>query len=142
MRMSTKGRYGLRLMVSLATHYGDGPVGVDTVVDEQGISANYIHVLMGGLKTAGLVRSIRGPNGGYELARSPAEITAFDIVTVLEGDIMPVECVTEPSSCPRAATCPTREVWRQVSDSMDGVLKGLTVEALVQKQGRQPDYCI
>ena len=142
MRMSTKGRYGLRLMVSLGAHYGKGPVSVDTVVAEQGISANYIHVLMGGLRTAGLVRSVRGPNGGYELARRPAEISAFDIVTVLEGDTMPVECVAEPSSCPRAATCPTREVWRQVSASMEGVLKGLTVETLVRNQGRSPDYCI
>ncbi len=145
MKMSTKGRYGLRLMVSLAMHYGDGPVRVDTVAAEQGISANYIHVLMGGLKAAGLVRAIRGPNGGYELTRKPAEITALDVVTVLEGDTMPVECVVQPGLCPRAATCPTREVWCQVTASVNGILQGLTLEALAANHCGEPgtpDYCI
>lgn len=145
MKMSTKGRYGLRLMVSLASHYGEGPVPVDTVAQEQGVSANYIHVLMGTMKVAGLVRSVRGPNGGYELARKPAEITAFDVVSVLEGDTVPVECVAEPGTCPRAASCPTRDVWCQVASSVDGVLKSMTLQNLVEHQRGQdstPNYSI
>lgn len=145
MKMSTKGRYGLRLMVSLAAHYGEGPVPVDTVVREQGVTANYIHVLMGGMKAAGLVRSVRGPNGGYELTRKPAEITAFDVVSVLEGDTVPVECVAQPGSCPRAGTCPTRDVWCQVAKSVDDVLKSMTLQDLAEnQQGHQstPNFCI
>jgi len=145
MKMSTKGRYGLRLMVSLAEHYGDGPVRVDTVAAEQGISANYIHVLMGGLKAAGLIGSTRGPNGGYRLRRKPSEITAFDVVSVLEGETAPVECVAEPSNCTRAAACPTRDVWCQIAAAVDGVLKGLSLETLAEtRRGRNGalNYCI
>ena len=145
MKMSTKGRYGLRLMVSLAEHYGDGPVPVGTVVQEQGITSNYIHVLMGGLRTAGLVRSTRGPNGGYELTRRPGEITAFDVVAVLEGETMPADCVAEPGTCPRAEACPTRDVWCQVAASVNDVLKGLTLETLAEKRrglSETPNYCI
>ena len=145
MKMSTKGRYGLRLMVALAARYGSGPVRVNTVAREQGISANYIHVLMGGLKAAGLVRSVRGPNGGYELTRAPGAITALDVVSVLEGETVPVDCVAEPGTCPRAAECPTRDVWCQVAASVDGVLKGLTLQGLTEGRRARDEalsYCI
>ncbi|MBT3286141.1 MAG: RrF2 family transcriptional regulator [Victivallales bacterium] len=145
MKMSTKGRYGLRLMVSLAEHYGDGPVRVGTVVQEQGITANYVHVLMGTLKAAGLVRSTRGPKGGYELTRKPSAITAFDVVSALEGETIPVDCVAKPGTCLRAEACPTRDVWCQVAGAVDGVLKGLTLRTLAENRpglNETPNYCI
>jgi len=139
MRMSTKGRYGLRLMVALADRYGTGPVDVRTISREQAISANYVHVLLGTLKTVGLVRSTRGRDGGYELARRPATITAFDVVSALEGQTAPAECVAEPGACPRAGTCPTRDVWCQLAASIDGVMKSLTLQRLADDRRAQDE---
>lgn len=145
MKVSTRGRYGLRLMVSLARHYGEGPVPVHTLVREQDISENYIHILMGGLKTAGLVRSTRGPNGGYELNRKPETVTALDVVLVMEGQTVPVDCVAAPGTCQRMEDCSTRSVWCQVADAVNGVLGNLSLADLLQDAPRVnqiPDYCI
>jgi Rrf2 family protein len=100
--MSTKGRYGLRVMVELASRFGHGPVLVEDIAKNQEISGKYIHVLVAGLKSAGLVCAVRGPNGGYKLTRSPANITALD-VSALEGKSAPVQCVADASYCARAA---------------------------------------
>ena len=139
MKISTKGRYGLRLMVALAVRYGAGPVRVDVLSRDEDISANYIHVLMGVLKAAGLVRSIRGANGGYELARSPSKITSYEVVSVLEGNTVPVECVAEPGTCPRAEGCPTRNVWCRIAASVDEILKSMTLQDLADEQNRQEE---
>jgi Rrf2 family protein len=143
MKMSTKGRYGLRAMVSLAGHYGDGPVPVDTIAEEQDLSPSYAHVLLGSLKSARLVRSVRGPNGGYELTRKPTEITAYDVVTVLEGETKLVECVGHPGDCDRSSACATRSLWCQVAASVNDVLKSTTLATLAENQHANPtDYCI
>lgn len=132
-------------MVALSTRYDTGPVRVDVIGQEQGISLNYIHVLMGGLKAAGLVRSVRGASGGYEIARNPAEITAFEVVSALEGQTAPVDCVTEPGACARAPGCPTRAVWCRIANCVNEVLMGLTLKELAEHQtarGSTPNYCI
>jgi Rrf2 family protein len=89
MKVSTRGRYGLRVMIELAAQYGNGPVLVDGIAKNQEISGKYIHVIVSGLRSAGLVRSVRGPNGGYELTRSPSRITALDVISALEGKSAP-----------------------------------------------------
>ena len=132
MRMSTKGRYGLRVMLELAKHHGQGPVSVDLIAKNQGISQNYIHVLVQGLKAAGLVRTARGPGGGYELARPPSGVTALDVVRALEGDAELVECVQDVASCPRGETCVVRELWGEVGAAIKRVL-GVTLEQLVER---------
>ncbi len=145
MKVSTRGRYGLRLMVSLARHYGEGPVPVHTLVREQDISENYIHILMGGLKTAGLVRSTRGPNGGYELNRKPETVTALDVVLVMEGQTAPAECVVASGTCERVADCSARSVWCKVADAVNGVLVNLSLADLskdARRVNERPDYCI
>ena len=134
MKMSTKGRYGLRVMIELASHFGRGPMLVDAIAKSQGISSKYIHVLVTGLKSAGLVRAVRGPNGGYELTRSPSRITALEVVSTLEGRSAPVECVENDSSCPRAGRCAARDVWCEVASAVDGVLASLTLDQLATKQ--------
>lgn len=136
MKVSTKGRYGMRIMVELAVRYGSGPVLVTALAESQGISANYIHILMGGLKTAGLVRSLRGPNGGYELARKPEDITAQDVVLALEGETVPAECVSDPGCCPRSAHCVTRDMWCRIAASADEILKSQTLAQLAESQCR------
>jgi Rrf2 family protein len=136
MKLSTKARYGLRLMVVLAAHYGEGPLGVDSMSREEDISPNYIRVLLGGLKSAGLVRSLRGVNGGYQLAQNPSEVTAFDVIAALEEEILPVSCVPRPEVCSRRESCSTWEVWCEIASSVDDILKGLTLQDLVERQKR------
>ena len=144
--MSTKGRYGLRLMVELAGHYGQGPMHADEIARNQDISRQYIHVLAMGLRAAGLVRTVRGQNGGYDLSRHASAISALDVVSALEGTTAPVRCVVDPSSCKRARTCVTRDVWCDVASAIDQVLSGLTIETLSARQRKRqdgsPDFCI
>jgi len=146
MKMSTKGRYGLRVMMELAGHYGRGPMPVDAIARKQDISGKYIHILVMGLRSAGLVRTVRGPSGGYELTKAPAAITALDVVSALEGRSAPVECVADTASCPRAGRCAARDVWCDVASAVDGVLSGLTLEQLSARQHAKaeelPSYCI
>jgi len=146
MRMSTKGRYGLRVMMELAGNYGNGPMLVDVIAKNQGISSKYIHLLAASLRSAGLVRAVRGPSGGYELAKSPSSITAHDVVTALEGRSAPAECVVDASSCRRAGHCAARDVWCDVASAVDGVLSGLTLAELSARQRSKQEgalsFCI
>ncbi|PKN46422.1 MAG: Rrf2 family transcriptional regulator [Deltaproteobacteria bacterium HGW-Deltaproteobacteria-17] len=141
MRVSTKGRYGLRIMLELALRHGQGPVLVDLIERSQGISGKYIHQLMPGLRHAGLVRTVRGPHGGYELARSPDEITVLEIITLLEGPPVPVDCVTRPDVCGRTGDCVTHELWSEVAAAIEGVLSRTTLGTLCRRQrerGQEP----
>jgi len=133
MKMSTKGRYGLRVMVELAAQHGRGVVQVDSIAKNQQISANYIHVIVGALKSAGLVRAVRGPSGGVELARPPDRITAREVIDAVEGDA-PVECVTCATACQRSGNCVTRELWSEVHQAVQKVLGGHTLEQLAARQ--------
>jgi Rrf2 family cysteine metabolism transcriptional repressor len=134
MKMSTKGRYGLRVMIELASNYGNGPMLVDEIAKNQNISGKYIHVLANALRTAGLVRAVRGPSGGYEMTENPAEITALDVVSALEGKTAPVDCVANASCCPRAGQCAARDVWCDLAGAIDDVLSRITLEKLVSQQ--------
>lgn len=134
MNISTKGRYGLRVMIELASHYGKGPVMVDYIAQKQDISKKYIHQLIIQLKSAGLVRSVRGPKGGYELARDPESISALDVVEAMEGKTAPVECVADSSVCNRSADCVTRPLWCEIAAAIDGVLEKVTIGQLASKQ--------
>ncbi len=146
MKISTRGRYGLRVMMELAGHYGRSPMPVDAIARNQDISNKYIHLLVMGLRSAGLVHTVRGPGGGYELAKNPSSITALDVVSVLEGRSAPVECVANTASCPRAGGCAARDLWCDVASAVDGVLSGLTLAQLSARQRAKaedsPSYCI
>jgi Rrf2 family protein len=134
MKMSTKGRYGLRVMMELAKSYGGGPVLVDEIAKSQGVSGKYIHVLVAGLRSAGLLRATRGRNGGYSLARKPSAITLLDIISAMEGRTAPVDCVADRKACPRSRRCAARDVWCDVAAAIDGVLSSLTLEQLLARQ--------
>lgn len=134
MKISTKGRYGLRVMMELATRFGQGPVLVGTIATNQDISPNYIHNLLAGLQTASLVRAVRGPTGGYELTREPSRITALHVVEALEGPTSPVACVADGQSCSRSPRCATRDVWRDLAAAMEKVLSDITLAELSERQ--------
>jgi len=140
MKMSTRGRYGVRFMFDLATHYGEGPIFLKDIAQRQGISEKYLWHLVTPLKSAGLITTVRGAKGGYYLSRSPQEINLMDVVRILEGPICFVDCVENPSICDRAEDCISREVWGEASQKVDEILKAITLENLVERQrGKTPD---
>ena len=137
MKLSTKARYGVRAMLSLALDYGQGPVPLKNVAKQQGISEKYLEHLMVSLKSAGLVRSVRGMHGGYILAKSPSHTNLNELVQALEGSIAPVECVDDPSLCRRVRFCVTRDIWGKMKEAMEMVLESTTLQDLVERQKEQ-----
>ena len=134
MKLSTKGRYGVRLMLDLAEHYGEGPILLKDIAERQEISEKYLWQLVPPLKQAGLLTSTRGAHGGYTLTRSPAQISLREVVTAVEGPISLVECVENASFCSRVDTCVTRDVWAEISAQILANLNAVTLQGLVEKQ--------
>jgi len=130
-RISTRGRYGLRAMVQLAEAFETGPVLMRTIAAEQDISLKYLHAVLTTLKGAGLVRSVRGAHGGYSLARPPSKITAKEVVQALEGSLAPVACVADGGLCERAESCAVRNLWRDLGNAIDSTLSGVTLADLM-----------
>jgi Rrf2 family cysteine metabolism transcriptional repressor len=137
MKLSTKGRYAVRAMLDLAQHYDEGLVLLKNVAHRQDVSERYLEHLFVTLKTAGLVNSVRGARGGFQLTHPPADIKLIDIVRACEGQLSVVECVTDPKSCQRSARCATRDIWAELQTAMDGVLESLTLQDLVERQHRK-----
>jgi Rrf2 family protein len=134
MKLSTRGRYGARLMLDLALHYGEGPVLLKDIANRQGISEKYLWQLINPLKTMGLIGSTRGAHGGYVLARPPEEITLKEIVQVLEGSLCLVDCVENPGVCDRSQTCTSRDIWTEASNQISQILESMTLDKMVAKQ--------
>ncbi len=134
MRLSTRGRYGVRLMLDLAAHAGNGPVTMKDIAARQEISEKYLSNLIPALKNAGLVHSVRGSRGGFILARSPREITMKDILLVLEGPMCLVQCTEEPQVCHRSDTCAVRDIWSEVTARMLAPLESFTLASMMERQ--------
>ncbi|MGD8685603.1 MAG: Rrf2 family transcriptional regulator, partial [Syntrophobacterales bacterium] len=139
MRLSTRGRYGTRLMVDLAQHYADGPAPLAEIAKRQDLSAKYLEQLIILLKGTGLIRSTRGRRGGYMLARRPEEINLGEIIETLEGRLAIVDCVTEPELCDRSSECPTRYIWVGMTDMLKNQLFSLNLRDVVQKNATLED---
>ncbi|HHT73097.1 MAG TPA: Rrf2 family transcriptional regulator [Firmicutes bacterium] len=136
MRISTRGEYGVRAMFHLTLHYGKGPIPVRTIAEQQGIPEYYLEQLIGALRRAGLVTSIRGAQGGYTLAHPPEDITVGDVIRVLEGPITPMECLDKAGAeteCGVLGPCAMRKMWQRLKDSMERVLDTTTLASLVQE---------
>ncbi len=134
MKLSTRGRYGVRLMVDLALHYGDGPIYLKNIAERQGISEKYLWQLINPLKTTGLVSSTRGAHGGYALGRAPEDISLKEILKVLEGSLCLVECVDNPSFCERSTSCVSRDIWGEASKNLQQTLENTTLAEMVSRQ--------
>lgn len=130
MKLSTRSRYGLRLMLALARNYGKGNTFLKEIAREEGISEKYLSIIIIPLKGVGLVNSVRGASGGYTLAREPAQITLKDIMDVLEGDCL-VDCLRDPKSCSRVDICASHDIWAMLSSRISETLSGITLEQLV-----------
>ena len=133
MKLSTRTRYGIRAVLELAKNHGQNPVQVKIIARHQGISVKYLERLMAMLKSAGIVKSIRGSKGGYILAKSPDQIRLSDCFNCLEGHVVTVECVENDNYCPRTCDCIAREVWAEVQKAVMAVLESMTLQSLIDK---------
>ena len=140
MKISTKGRYALRLMLDLAEHQEDGFIALKDIAQRQDISKKYLEQIVSILNRAGFVRAIRGPQGGYRLVRKPSEYTAGMVLRLTEGSLAPVSCLDyEENDCPRQETCGTLELWKRLDDAIKSVVDSVTLEDLVDWQRQKKD---
>lgn len=133
MKLSTKGRYGLRALIDLAKYSEIEPVSINSIAVRQGISERYLEQLMALLKKAGLVRSIRGAGGGYVLAKDAGEISVGDVLRALEGKLEPVECAAfhEEEGCVAADGCVTKYVWQKINESINQTVDEIRLDTLI-----------
>lgn len=130
MKISTKGRYGLTVMIELARKYGQGPISLKSIAEDKDLSAHYLEQLAAPLRNAGLIKSIRGAYGGYILAKEASEITAGDVIRVLEGPITPVEGIEDEEAAQQA-------LWMRIRDVVKDVLDTTTLLDLTQHDDRE-----
>lgn len=132
MKISTKGRYGLTMMINLAKKYGEGPISLKSIAEEHNLSAHYLEQLAALLRNAGLIKSIRGAYGGYELTAHPSQMKAGDIIRVLEGPIMLVEGIEKEEPAQQA-------LWLRMTQAVKSVLDTTTLEELMQYDTKEHD---
>ncbi len=133
MKLSTRSRYGTRLMLDMARHYQEGPIHLGEIAKRQDVSVKYLEQIIIPLKKAHYIESVRGPKGGHILSKPPEEITVGEIVALLEEGSSLVECIEDPTVCDRSGTCPTRLLWKEVSEAMFDKLKAVTLADLVKR---------
>ena len=141
MKISTKGRYALRLMLDLATEGNGKPVSIKDIAGRQDISEKYLEQIISSLNRAGYVKSVRGSQGGYLLKMDPKEYTVGMILRVTEGSLAPVDCA-EDGSCDRVSTCATAMLWKKISDAVNDVVDHTTLADLLEWQQDKEDYCL
>ncbi len=134
MRLSTRARYGTRLMLELALNFNQGTIFLKDIAKKEEISEKYLSHLVIPLKASGLISSSRGAHGGYMLAKSPSQISIKEIVQTLEGGISFVECIKNPSICSRVSKCVTRNLWEKLDEQVSDILNSVTLEDLVNSQ--------
>jgi Rrf2 family transcriptional regulator, cysteine metabolism repressor len=139
MKLSTRGRYGVRLMLDLALRQGNGPVLLREIAQRQEISEKYLWQLINPLKAAGLIKSIRGAHGGYLLAKKPEEVNLKQILSVLEGPLCLVDCVEQPSACDRSPSCIAHDVWAGAAQGIVTVLEAMTLDKMVEGHLKKTD---
>lgn len=138
MIMSTKGRYGLKMMFEIAKKYGSGTMSLKDIAKNQQLSETYLEQLISPLRKAGLVNSIRGAQGGYELAKAPIDITVGEIIRTLEGPLAPSDCVLDDDpECGRAGYCVTRPIWEKIMDSINNVIDSITLQDMVNDYNKR-----
>lgn len=145
MKISTKGRYALRLMLDLAINATEEPVSLKSVAQRQGISDKYLEQIISVLNRAGYVKSIRGAQGGYLLRKAPEEYTVGMILRLTEGSLSPVSCIDDDAevNCDRQESCVTLIVWKKINDAISSVVDNTTLQDLVDWQrGKNGNYVI
>lgn len=140
MKISTKGRYALRLMLDLALNNSGEPVRIKDIAARQEISDKYLEQIISTLNKAGYVKSVRGPQGGYHLAKEPSQYTVGMILRLTEGSLAPVACLeNEENDCQRRTYCVTLRLWQMLNDAISNVIDKVTLADLVEWQGELTD---
>ncbi|MCL4377669.1 MAG: Rrf2 family transcriptional regulator [Actinobacteria bacterium] len=146
MRISTKTRYGMRLMINLAANFKNGYSFLKDIAKSEGISEKYLSLIVIPLRTAGLLKTTRGVHGGYILSKDPSEITAGQVVEILEGDLSLVECIKNEKYCIKLKNCASRDIWFDLGKKMTEFLNSLTLKDLAKLQSEKKsvsmDYII
>ena len=137
MKVSSRGRYGTRLLLDIAMHRKEEPVLLKDIAARQNLPLSYLEHLIAPLIAGGIIRSTRGAKGGISLAKPPSEIRLSQVINILEGSMAPVECLNRPEVCELAKVCATRDIWGEVKQAIDSVLEANTLEDLVEKQKRK-----
>lgn len=132
MKLSTRSRYGTRMMLDLAQHYGESPIQIGEIARRQDISVKYLEQLIIPLKKANYIKSVRGPKGGHVLAKPPEKITVGEIVELLEGGINLADCIENPDTCDRSETCLTRGIWETATKAMSQELNSITLSDMIK----------
>jgi Rrf2 family protein len=134
MRVSSKGDYGIRALVELAHRYGEArPIQSGDIAARQKVPESYLEQLLTTLRRAGLIRSVRGPQGGHALIRDPREIRVSEVVEALEGPIVAVDCLDDASACAKSGGCAQRQMWADVRAAVLGVLENVTIAELAER---------
>ncbi len=136
MKLSTKGRYGIHAMYDLAQYGSETPQPIKSIAERQNIPEAYLEQLIGQLRRSGLVKSVRGAQGGYLLSRSPADITVGEVLRTLEGELAVVDCLMEEDACHKACSCPTRVVWKKLRDGVNEIVDGITLQDMLDDYQR------
>ncbi|HBI85855.1 MAG TPA: Rrf2 family transcriptional regulator [Ruminococcus sp.] len=135
MKISTKGRYALRMLIELGCHAGDSYVSLKEISESQNISKKYLEQIVPLLTKSGILRTTRGNHGGYMLAKPASEITVADVLRATEGSLAPVSCLEQPvNDCPRADICPTLELWKGLMRTVEDYLERYSVQDLVDRK--------
>ncbi len=137
MKISTKGRYGLRAAIDLAMYGGASAVSISSIAERQQLSESYLEQLMAKLRKADIVTSVRGAQGGYILKRSPKDISVGDVLRALEGNLRPVDCLAiedeNETHCENADLCVTKYVWTRISESINDTVNSITLQDLLNQ---------
>ena len=140
MKISTKGRYAVRVMIDLAVHNTGEYIKVKQIAERQGISEKYLEQIISILNKAGYVKSARGAQGGYRIAGDPADYTVGMVLRLTEGSLCPVACLEdETNQCGRRATCETLSVWKELDEAINHVVDGVTIAELSKREGGGED---
>jgi Rrf2 family cysteine metabolism transcriptional repressor len=139
MKLSTKVRYATRAMLDLALHFNEGAIQIKGICERQDVSEQYLKNLLASLRVANLVRSVRGPRGGFTLARPPSQIRVIEIIRAMEGSIALADCVDAPEICSRADLCVTRDLWTEMGDAMNAVVESTSLQDLVERQTQKQE---
>lgn len=134
MKVSMKGDYGVRALVELAHHFGEAPVQSAVIANRQSIPEPYLDQLLTSLRRAGMIRSVRGPQGGHALIRDPRGLRLSEAMTALEGSLAPISCLDDPAGCPKATKCSLHAVWEEVHRATMSILDGITIADLAEKE--------
>ena len=133
MKISTRGRYGIRLMLALALNYENGTIPLKAIAKDQGISEKYLEQIITPLTKAGLVKSFRGAQGGYRLTREPVEYTVGEILRLVEGSLVPVACLECGANCEHTDKCMTIDLYKRMQKAIDDIVDGTTLVDLIKE---------